>query len=707
MRPAPLRPALSCLALLSGLCVPLIAFGQEAPLRVEAERRSLPPAPAKAPSAPSPGARVGSIPATHKVGRAPRTPAATLPPDVPLSGASERARKAIAEGELPESLAKGAPDPQLEELHAVDEILFPEQLRGLTPGFSFEVPRADAAGGVALGLPHRAQGLDHSAVSEEDAGWLRTLTMPDLPVRLDRRVVTYLKFYRDSPRGRTIAAIWAKKRGRYAASMKAALRRAGLPSDLIWMSMIESGYNPTIASPAGAVGLWQFMPESGQMYGLTVDRWVDERRDPARSTQAAIRFLSDLYQRFGNWELAMAAYNMGYAGMSRAIAKYNSNDYWTLSRLEGGIPWETTLYVPKVFALAVVMNNPLEFGLGNIKPDPAVSFDSILVEPATPLKSVAAAAGVTVAELAALNPQLLSDRVPPAAPGAKGDKFPVAVPRGRGPSALRALATRSGKSVRTIELRLGDQVATLAAGYGVSEAALMAENGLAAGEALRAGTVLVLPSGARATQLPPQRDAVVVSRRVQAGPGEKVVLYDVGPGDELSEIAHAFSVSEAEIARDNALDPRARLRAGMTLQIVVAESRDLGHVRHQSLSSELSRLVMVAGSPEFHEYFEGLKGKKRLEIVVRKGDTLAGLGSRYGMTVGSMERVNRRSRSAPLLPGERLVVYTDRAQASAPGDLGAEALGPIKPARPDYLPSALAGKNVESGAAGSPGGVQP
>ena len=99
--------------------------------------------------------------------------------------------------------------------------------------------------------------------------------------------------------------------------MKAEFRRAGLPTDLVWLSLIESGHNPTIRSPAGAVGLWQFMAQSGQMYGLTVDRWVDERRDPARSTQAAARFLDDLYRRFGSWELAMGAYNMGYAGMAR------------------------------------------------------------------------------------------------------------------------------------------------------------------------------------------------------------------------------------------------------------------------------------------------------------------------------------------------------------------------------------------------------
>src|SRR5690606_31857300 len=240
-----------------------------------------------------------------------------------------------------------------------------EQLPGLQSGWSFDLPEVQADAGSSLGLPYVSPRFhDHPDLKEEDLTWLRGLTLPDLPVILDRRVVTYLKFYRDSQQGRTIAAIWTKKSGRYVAEMKAQLRRAGLPTDLVWLSMIESGHNPVIKSPAGAVGLWQFMPESGRMYGLVVARWVDERRDPARSTQAAVRFLSDLYRRFGNSELAMAAYNMGYAGMSRAVEKYSSNDYWALSRLESGIPWETTLYVPKIFALAIVMNNRSAFGVG-------------------------------------------------------------------------------------------------------------------------------------------------------------------------------------------------------------------------------------------------------------------------------------------------------------------------------------------------------
>ena len=174
------------------------------------------------------------------------------------------------------------------------------------------------------------------------------------------------------------------------------MAKAGLPTDLIWLALIESGYNPTIRSPAGAAGLWQFMPDTARAYGLTVDRWVDERLDPRRATEAAVRLLSDLHRRFGNWELAMAAYNMGHGGLSRAIRKFNSNDFWELSRHEAGIPWETTLYVPKIFATAIVMNNPRAFGIGGVTPSGPEPFDIVRVAPGVLLSRVAAAAEVSV-----------------------------------------------------------------------------------------------------------------------------------------------------------------------------------------------------------------------------------------------------------------------------------------------------------------------
>ncbi len=627
----------------------------------------------------------------HQKGRAPRTPASQLPPEASLPEANARVRKAIAEGDAKTVPSKLQEEKELSALRRAEEILFPHDAKGLEVGWSFALPEATHQPRILSYPGARHTRALQPEISAADLKWLRSLTLPDLPVHLDQRVVTYLKFYRDSHRGRTIAAIWARKAGRYVAAMKAELRRAGLPSDLIWLSMIESGHNPVIRSPAGAVGLWQFMPETGRMYGLTVDRWVDERRDPARATQAAIRFLGDLHQRFGNWELAMGAYNMGYAGMSRAIAKYNSNDYWTLSRLESGIPWETTLYVPKIFALAIVMNNREAFGLGRIKADATVSFDTILVLPATSFKEVAEACGAAQELIAQLNPQYLAGRLPPEKPADVGS-WKVRVPRGTGRAAAPKLAKKEQSKVQLHQLRYGEGLREVAQLWGVSERSLRATNRLVKREVLPPGTLLILPKTATKLPTPPAVDAVVVARRVTPGDSQKLVFYRTQGSESLEEIASHLGVSTFELARYNSLNPRAKLRARLVIQALVSDSATFDKI---ALLNTQGAQVLLAGSPEFHSYFEGLKGKRRVTIAAQKGDTLHKIGRKYGMSVGSMERVNRRSRRTSLVPGQELVVYTNKPVASDLEPKQGSSLPAIVAPRPNLLPR-LAGQEKEA-----------
>lgn len=584
-----------------------------------------------------------SIPgASHARGKKPKTPNPTLPSGAPRLAENTRARAAIREEAWPqEELTLGA-------LRRAEEALFPRTVQGLVSGFAWDIPAPTEPGQTAFGLPgpFSPQGEPTPGLDRTEIDWLRSLTLPDLPIRFDSRVVTYLKFYRDSPRGRAIAAIWARRSGRFAPAIQAELRRASLPSDLVWLSLIESGHDPGAASRAGAVGLWQFLPESGKLYGLTVDAWVDERRDPVASTRAAIGFLSDLYQRLGNWELCMAAYNMGYAGLSRALTKYNTNSYWVLSRLESGVPWETALYVPKIFAIAIVMNNRSAFGLDRVVPDVPVAFDTISVEPGTPLSDIASAAAVSLETLRALNPMFIRDRVGPGSPRS------VRVPRGSGGAILGRLPKT--KSYRTVRLRRGESIAKLAAEYETRESDFLTLNQLSANERVEPGTLLLLPKGARsapAQSLPP---TIVVTKRLLPGPEQRLIYYEVQSGDVLEDIASELGVSAKTLAGDNALDGRARLRSGMILQALVPRGRDLAGIRLLSDESP----TFIAGSPEFHEHFEGLRGYQRLVVTARKGDTLASIGRRFGMTVGSMERINHRSQSNPLAVGETVIVYT-------------------------------------------------
>lgn len=633
--------------------------------------RSVAPAPSEVPTetpADSPASRPPTSAAgSHQKGRAPAKPAATLPLGAALPAPDERARQRITGGAASDDeRRRGKDDPELRSLRDAERVLFPRPLSGLELGFEFTPPTSAGPELEASGLPGGLGKRGDSPTSHgAEEGWLRGLTSPDLPTRYDERVVRYLRFYRDTPSGRAIARTWAKKAGRFGPALRAELGRAGLPTDLVWLSLIESAHNPTISSPAGAAGLWQFMPDAARNYGLVVDRWVDERLDPERSTQAALRYLSDLHRRFGSWDLAMAAYNMGYGGLSRAVKKFNTNSFWELARYEAGIPWETTLYVPKILATAVVMNNRRAFGLEGVSADPPEKLDVVVVGPSVPLSEIARVVGSTPAALEAANPQYLAGRTPPASPGAARPSYRVRVPEGSARK-WNPAALAGDDQLEAYVVKAGETVERIARARGTSERDLREKNRVTADEVLAAGTVLLVPRLVSHVEPPPTTAAelVVVPARSVDYPERKRVFYRVVSGDTTSGVASAFRVSPQELADWNTLDVQARLEPGMSLQVFVPKGADLSKVLHVP---EAHAQILVAGSPEFCDWFEAQNGKKRLVIAARDGDTLGAIGKRYGMTVGQMERVNRRGRTDQLAAGERIVVYTERAKA-APGD---------------------------------------
>lgn len=577
-------------------------------------------------------------------------------------------RRQIAQGPTSDDLNAGKDDAELRSLREAELVLFPQPLPGFEPGWSWDLPKS-----VAPPLPEfnagappasRAALLPKEPVAAAD--WLRALTMPNLPVRMEERVQRYLAFYRDTSSGRSIARVWAKKSGRYALALKSELAKAGLPTDLTWLSLIESGFSPTIVSPAGAAGLWQFMPDAGRAYGLVIDRWVDERLDPERSTEAACRYLGDLYRRFGSWDLAMAAYNMGHGGLSRSIRKYNTNDFWELARYEASLPWETTLYVPKILATAIVMANKRTFGLSDVEVDSPDRFDTVLVAGGVPLEDIARLSGVPSSTLEALNPQYLAGRTPPVAAQASARSWPVRVPVGKGDKVREALAREGPLDERFVPyvVKTGDTVEAIAFARGATEAQIRALNSIDPRESLVPGTVLLVPVADASRDNVAADNVVVVPPRQFEYAGRRRVFYRVVSGDTLGRVAEAFAVSQGDLLLWNALDDGARLHSGLFLQLFVAIDKDLSKVRYLA---ESKARILVAGSPEFFDYFEGQNGKRRFVLRAKANDTLAAIGKRYGATTASMERINRRSRTDPIQAGEAVVVYTERARP-VPGD---------------------------------------
>jgi len=494
-------------------------------------------------------------------------------------------------------------------------------------------------------------------------------------VRWDARLVRYLEFYKDDPRGRQLFTYWLKRSGRYREAIRRTLRRKSLPEDLCWLPMVESGYDATARSPAGAAGLWQLTADTAHLYGLSTDRWADQRLNALAETDAAVEMLSDLYRRFGSWELAMASYNMGYGGVMSIVRRYNTNDYWALSRLEAGLPYETVLYVPKIVATAIVGRNLQAFGFADVASDPAIEGDEVRVPPGTSLQSVATAAGCTLKEVEALNVELRSGRTPPAplvgagASAGADTSYPVRVPLGKGLLAHANLA-HSKDSPLALEryvVRFGETLDQIAAARKVSAAHLVELNAILPGEVIRGGTVLLLPrapssmspptpeaTAAQATALESTKPVVVIPPEAFVYADRRRVFYRVLAGDTLPEIATHLHVEIDDLRRWNDLDPSARLQEGMTLQAFVAEGVDLTHT---VLLGERDVRTLRAGSDEFFTYWEGTKGKRRVVVTAKGGDSVESIGKKYGVNLASLERINGRPRRDVLKEGETVVVY--------------------------------------------------
>jgi membrane-bound lytic murein transglycosylase D len=609
-------------------------------------------------------------------GRPPKQPSAQLPEGVPRNEPSAEVRRMVAGGPTDDDRALPL-DAELQALQEAERVLFPRPLPGVHAGWSWDLENTivehEGPAGSLIVPPDLAPAT--SPVPHADVGkWLRDLTLPNLPTEFEPNIVTYLQFFRNSPQGKSILRTWAKKSGRYSKLIVSELAKAGLPTDLLWQSIIESGHNPTAKSVVGATGLWQFMPETARAYGLVVDRWTDERLDPQRSTEAAVRLLADLHRRFGNWHLALAAYNMGHFGLSRAIRKFNSNDFWLLSHYEGGLPWETTLYVPKIEALAIAMANRAVFGVDDAEPEPASQYDIVNIGPGQPLASIAKAAGVAESTIAELNPQFLAGRTPPTAPGQRAANHSIRVPVGAGAIVSRKLsgigATESDYDTYTI--RQGDTLESIAKSVNASANELRVLNRVGAIEVLVPGDALLIPRRDRPSDVELAEDerVIVVSKDVAVKPGERRVFYRVVPGDTLSGIAKAFGVKRTDILQWNRIDTTARLQAKMVLAICVPSDQPLTRVRYYSNSDVR---VLVAGSQEFGEYFEGLRGNDRLVVWARQGDTLTSIAARYRVAVATLERVNHRSRNARLADGDSVVVYVPHARAPKPARPAVEA----------------------------------
>jgi membrane-bound lytic murein transglycosylase D len=318
---------------------------------------------------------------------------------------------------------------------------------------------------------------------------------PAYPVTVNSQVQFFIDrftIYR-----REVVSLWVNRSARYLGMVRDVMRKKGLPEELAYTAMIESGYNPNAVSRAGAKGMWQFMAPTARRYGLRVDQWVDERLDPEKSTVAAAAYLRDLHALFGSWPLAQAAYNAGEVKVARAIRVTGSNDFWALARTNH-LRRETKEFVPQIHAATVIGRDPERFGF-EFDDRPAPATETVSVPPATDLRRLSATAGIPHDTLRSLNSVLVRGVTPPGARydlrvpvGARDGVLTALAPRrapqavaAAKPKAARARRGAAGSDVHVVRPR--DTVSAIAKLYGVSVGDVVRWNRLEQQDSIRPG----------------------------------------------------------------------------------------------------------------------------------------------------------------------------------------------------------------------------
>ncbi|HYE59193.1 MAG TPA: LysM peptidoglycan-binding domain-containing protein, partial [Rhodothermales bacterium] len=425
---------------------------------------------------------------------------------------------------------------------------------------------------------------------------------------------------------------WVSRAETYFPMIEQIFAEEGVPDELKYLAMIESGLNPRAQSWAAAVGMWQFIRATGSAYGLRVDTYVDERMDPEKATRAAARHLRDLYEQYGqDWHLAIAGYNCSPRGVNRAInlAKARGVAQPTFWDIYQDLPRETRNYVPMFIAAAIVASNPQALDRSKITPGPAYAYDLIPVRGGLSLADVATMAGTTEDVIRAFNPSLRRNSLP-----TSREYFPLRLPQGSGETFLAAARGTSGGGTNevTYTVKRGDTITRIARQYGVTEDALRARNG---NEPLAEGMTLYVP-----TEAPVGRVDVAMNE-------VRSVAFDARPRMRIA--AGSSGTSRPLPPRTtNSTRPASSRPAVATQPDRVTDEDRTPEVPVTNVSSRAERTTAAARS----------RASSRVVYRVRRGDTMSELAERYDVTVGQIRQWNNLSGSTLPL-GRTIYLYPD------------------------------------------------
>lgn len=482
--------------------------------------------------------------------------------------------------------------------------------------------------------------------------------LEQIPTEINPLVEKWLVYFQG--KGRPHMERYLARSTRYMKLMKKILRQNGLPEDLVYIALIESGFSPKATSRAAAVGYWQFIRGTGRRYGLEVSSLIDERRDPVMSTQAAAEYFKGLYSVFGSWYLAMASYNVGENRVKREVMNHYTRDFWELARKKR-FPKETVNYIPKFIAAKLIGNNPEKYGFTEIEYMTPIEFEHVTLTKPVNLKTMAAKMGIEYDDLKQLNPKFKGE----IAPLAK-NSLDLRVPIGQTQQALVAAQQATVDKVEYVaeageteiyKVRSGDSLYTIARKYKTTVAWLKDSNDLKNGKKLRIGQRVTVPergshkttvkSVAKVQNIEKMKANKEDVEKAAASPElitAKGVFYIVQPGDTLSAIADDYNSSIEELRRMNKLNRGSVLRAGLKLR--VPKDDGLPQEAPESGKAVVINTRVADREPQ----------AVGAAHVVKSGENLSTIAKKYGVSLGALRKANNLSKRSMLKVGSRLTI---------------------------------------------------
>ena len=437
-------------------------------------------------------------------------------------------------------------------------------------------------------------------------------------------VAGYINYF--STRGRSTLEHALIRGGRYQDMIQKILRQEGVPQELIYLAQAESGFHPLAVSRVGARGMWQFMGSRARGYGLQRSWWVDERQDPEKATHAAARHLKDLYNQFGDWYLAMAAYNSGPGTVQQAVRRTGYADFWELYR-RNVLPKETRNYVPIIVAVTIMAKNPAQYGLDQLETEKPIAYDTVKIDYPVDLRLVAECVDAPAATLQELNPSLLRWTTP------KNQEFELRLPAGTKASylgAIQAIPQDMRVWWRYHKIAPGDTLTSIAGEYHSTPHAIAQANDLEIQADLEPESRLVIPIAPG--KHPPSEQATYARR---------ITRYKVHKGDTVQSVADNFGVPPVMVRRWNHLKGESVQGRRVLYVHLPVTPNGSDAIRASSPKSQSSnRLRRTAKTPTRHK--------------VKQGETLSSIASSYKTTVAAIRHDN--GNLATLRPGMILLI---------------------------------------------------